>query len=172
MKILLDNLSKELRKLFFAYLDRLEKEKERRVMTPIERLNPNIPFRQGYNSFEEGFKGVIYFYEWSDINRTPKTFYTLKAFETFLKESQIYLMGWEREVIRNMPRRYITCRKGKKELIIKCSYSALNDEIKEESSNDAEPYNVAITRPPSMRHSTLVYEPENRYPEQGEFWDW
>ena len=48
-------------------------------------------------------------------------------------------------------------------------------------SEDKEPYNVEITRPPIQRPST-VFEPSGRYPEytdccgmqhfQGEFWDW
>jgi hypothetical protein len=34
-------------------------------------------------------------------------------------------------------------------------------------SEDREPYNVAITRPPSMRHMEPVFEPDGRWPEEG-----
>ena len=182
MIILLNNISKDLRRIFFEYISNIGKKNEVTVHHPNPYYgssgNINIPPNRGYSSFDGDFRGVIYFYEWSDINRTPRTFYTLKAFEKFLNDSQIYLVGWQREVITNLPNRYITCKKGSKELIIKCGYESLRREVEEimkkEGETSVEPYSVAITRPPSMRHATTMCEVESRYPEYGEqeFWEW
>lgn len=180
MIIYIDNISKDLRRLFFEYISNIGKSKEvTHHHNPYygSSGNTNIPPNRGYSSYDGEFRGVIYFYEWSDVNRTPRIFYTLKAFEKFLNDSQIYLVGWQREVIINLPNRYITCKKGSKELIIKCGYESLRREIEEiaKKEGNSEPYHVAITRPPSMRHATMVDDDVNsRYPQytEGEFWEW
>ena len=110
-------------------------------------------------------------------------------FEEFLNRSGIYLKSYQREIIKCMHNPYIACKKGERDLIIKKSYEMLKNELTIPSpqptpstlatprgSEDREPYNVAITRPP------MVFEPDSRYPEymdccgrghmQGEFWDW
>jgi hypothetical protein len=181
------NLNKQLKKLFHDYLNRKENE----------RLHPNVEHKPYQPKLFSGeFTGVIYFYEWSDATRTPKTFYQLEKFEDFLEQCNIYLLGWQREIIKNMHNPYISCKKGEKELIIKVSYEALKAALLDDSidkgnpfrstgapgfnpmampqkgSEDKEPYQVAITRP------RMVFEPDSRYPDmmpQGlheEFWDW
>ena len=176
------NLNKELKKLFFAHLKRVAEEKSKPntsgnvgycggVMPPVTHrptiYQPNL-FSQTDNI------GCIYFYEWSDTNRTPKTYYTLKAFEKFLNDCQIYLASWQREVISRMKHPYIACKKGERDIIIRNSFTELSKAIEEGSkstvpftqnkgSEDKEPYNVAITRAPHMRHMETVFEPEGRW---------
>lgn len=148
------NLNKELSKLFHTYLDRINK--------------PSIPIRhESYREpslFGQEFCGVIYFYEWSDISRTPKTFYTLKKFEEFLSESQIFIMGYQREIIKNMRNPYITCRKGTKELIIKPSHELLKSSMNGETFN-----NFMSKGSESNIRRPMVFEPNGRYPDEDEF---
>lgn len=189
------NLNKKLKDLFNAYLERLEKE--RTTTTTIY----HSPYYPRYKSDDSDFQGVIYFYEWSDSNRTPRAYYTLKAFENFLNSSQIFLASYQKELIKNMHYSYIACKKGGKELFIKSSYEALKNALEEgkKGSEDSEPYNVAITRhpqyqgekavkvlsckvyPPNLPKSSInrppmYMEPENRWsetePELGGSWGW
>lgn len=64
---------------------------------------------------------------------------------------------------------YITCKKGERDIIIRNSFTELSKAIEEGSkstvpftqnkgSEDKEPYNVAITRLPHMRHMETVFE--------------
>lgn len=178
------NLNKQLKALFNQYLYGPKKSS---VETRHESYTPPV---RGFSEFT----GIIYFYEWSDATRTPKSFYALDKFEEFLNRSGIYLKSYQREIIKCMHNPYIACKKGEKDLIIKKSYEMLKNELTIPSpqptpvspstfrgSEDREPYSVAITRPPIQR-PPMVFEPEGRYPDymdccgrghmQGEFWDW
>lgn len=158
------NLSKDLKNIFNKYLERKEREKYQ-------------PRKESYfqpTLFSGGgeFKGVIYFYEWSDVSRTPKSFYSLEKFEDFLESCNIYLVGYQREILKNMRNPYVACKRGTKELIIKVTYEALKGALNAESSFNPmampqkEPYQVAVTRPP------MRFELENRYPYMGEYNEW
>lgn len=158
------NLNKQLRELFHAYMDRTN--------------GSSIPVRhESYRQpslFDQTFTGVIYFYEWSDVSRQPKTFYTLEKFEDFLEQSNICILGYQREIIKNMRNPYVTCRKGTKELIIKVNYDALKSAVNLESSSmtSRPPFSnfmaqgsedkIPIQRPP-------MYEPEGRWQDENEF---
>lgn len=187
------NLSKDLKKLFYAHLENAKKPKYNvgGYVPPTTPVTHRPPYQPSLFDNSNGAIGCIYFYEWSDVTRTPKTYYTLKAFENFLNDCQIYLASWQREVLSHMRHPYVACKKGEKNIIIKNSYIALRDAIEEgdekkdknpfiqtpstvsstgqRGSEDAEPYNVAITRPPSMRHMQPMFEPEGRWPEGGYF---
>lgn len=160
------NLSKDLKSIFNKYLERKENE----------RLHPRVEHESYFQPtlFSGGgeFKGVIYFYEWSDVSRTPKSFYSLEKFEDFLESCNICLVGYQREILKNMHNPYVACKRGTKELIIKVTYEALKGALNAENSFNPmampqkEPYQVAVTRPP------MKLEPENRYPDMGEFNEW
>lgn len=167
----MSNLNKQLKGLFHNYLNRLEEEKNKPIIRNYHQ--PSL--------FDNEFHGIIYFYEWSDVTRPPKSFYTLKKFEEFLDSSGIYILGYQREIIKNMRNPYITCKKGSKELIIKVSYEALKSAVNIPStslpsirpnfmamgSEDKVPYQVAVTRPPIQRPT--MYEPEGRWEDENEF---
>ena len=179
------NLSKDLKKLFYAHLENKNKPKFNigGYVPPTTPVTHRPPYQPSLFDNSNGVIGCIYFYEWSDVTRTPKTYYTLKAFENFLNDCQIYLASWQREVLSHMHHPYVACKRGEKDIIIKNSYIALRDAIEEGSpskqlaapfaahggSEDVEPYNVAITRPPSMRHMQPMFEPEGRWPQGGFF---
>lgn len=155
------NISKRLKELFNSYLERLAEERGHSTNYGC-RSHSYTPSqsRLVFDDDDSEFCGIIYFYEWSDINRTPKAYYTLRAFENFLVSSQIYLASYQKELIRNIHNPYITCRKDGKDLIIKCNYESLKHALETEDrptnpfrsphvgSEDREPYSVAITRPP------------------------
>ena len=171
----MSNISKQLKPLFDAYLKRLADEKNKPIVRHHVYHQPTL--------FDGEFKGVIYFYEWSDVSRTPKSFYTLDKFEEFLDSCGIYLLGYQREIIKNMHNPYVACRKGTKELIIKVNYEALKSAVNLESSSmtsrppfsnfmakgseDREPYQVAVTRPPIQRPP--MYELDGRWQDENEF---
>ena len=69
----------------------------------------------------------IYFYEWSDPSKAPRTFYQLDAFDNFLKTSGIYMEFYQKEIIKNLGTVYITCYTGTKNLNIRSTYKNLLD---------------------------------------------
>ena len=152
------NLNKQLRELFHAYLDRINSPK-----IPVRRESYRQP-----TLFDQEFTGVIYFYEWSDVTRTPRSFYTLKKFEEFLSESQIFIMGYQREIIKNMHNPYITCRKGTKELVIKPSYETLKASMNATSTVDTFNNFMAKGSESTIRRP-MMYEPEGRWQDENEF---
>lgn len=120
----MSNLNKNLRSYFNNHLERKEEESKHSYSS--------APY-QGYGCYvprtAEDFRGVINFYEWSDYNRTPKTFYSYKLFEKFLTDSDIFIVGWQRELILYMHRVYVSCVKGTKDLVIKPTHEALKREM-------------------------------------------
>ena len=121
-----------------------------------------------FNAQSDDIKGALYFYEWSDINRSPRTFYFMSIFEKFLIDSGITLQGYEKEIIKNITNPYVSCKKGSKELIIKSSFDVLKKALENDSSfksGNSVPYNVQCTHPPI--HRPMIYqETKNTMQEQ------
>lgn len=160
------NISKEiLWSLFRAYIIRKEKEK----------YTPSYPMGcrcGGINTSSDygSYKGTIYFYEWSDINRPPISFYSLNAFDDFLKKSSIFIPPFQKDMIKNLDRAYVTCKKGKTELLIRGTRPGLVEAFARDDSpgisiNDLPnrpqpmgtnqlrlPYPVSCTYPPNVQH--------------------
>lgn len=153
------NISNRLKELFHASLNSSNKPTVSDYRAPS--------YHQTHIGFDdEDYNGIIYFYEWSDIKRSPKTFYTMKGFETFLRDSGIFIAGYQRELIRNLNNAYVTCLRNTKDLLIKCSYDSLRISLNNESGgNNQVPYNVQCTHPPmSMVHRPMtIDEPNNRW---------
>jgi hypothetical protein len=195
------NLNKQLRELFFKWLERLECERTHRVVS--HRPPSYTPHQERINFGDDNeIIGCIYFYEWSNATAIPRTFYTLKAFENFLDRSGIYVPSYQWELIRNIANPYIACKEDCKELLIKVSWDALKEALEEEKkpsapidfssshkgSEDKEPYNVGITRVPMANqepkilnckiHSSAIQKPpmyaevDNRYPDMEQIGDW
>ena len=180
------NLHKELKGLFNKYLERLAEEKRSNVST--YHYTPSNVHQGSFFNDDENV-GIIYFYEWSDIHRAPRSFYTMKAFDNFLIGCQIYLKSYQKELIHHIFNPYIACKKDGSDIIIRASYDDLKKALESENK---EPYNVGITRVPStpstpstppipkgsVIHRPPMYcEAENRWPEMSEmnsdgFWEW
>lgn len=168
------NKSKDLKNIFNRWLNRLEEERNRPFTRPSvvdNRLSGNShhigsPY-SGYRSDDDTFEGIIYFYEWSDINRNPKSFFTLNSFEKFLLSSQLYLASYQKELLRNIKNSYVACRKDGKDIIIKCSFESLKHALENEDrvtnpfrsvnnvNNSKEPYNVQVTRIPQPKQDNF-----------------
>lgn len=169
------NLSKKLKSIFNEYLERLEYEKSH----PSVRT-PSSHYHEG-TLFDEGFRGIIYFYEWSDINRAPKSFYTLKAFESFLMTSHIFMASYQKELIMHMHNPHIVCKKGSHELLIRPTYDKLKEVYDRETASSSliikggdvrEPYTLQISRPPTIQKPPMYCGSQGRWAEQEEYWDW
>ena len=167
--ILRINLNKQLRELFFKWLERLEYERTHRVIS--HRPPSYTPHQERINfGDDDEIIGCIYFYEWSNATAIPRTFYTLKTFENFLDRSGIYVPSYQWELIRNIRNPYVACKKDCKELLIKISWDALKEALEEEKkssapidsssshkgSEDKEPYNVSITRVPPQTEPKVL----------------
>jgi hypothetical protein len=156
------NISKDkLWALFRLYL--IRKEEERTSYTPPSYSGyrcGGIATKSDYGSFD----GIIYFYEWSDMNRSPIMFYSLTAFEDYMKRCNIFMPPFQRDMIRNLEHSYVTCKKGKSELLIRGTRPGLLEALSRDdapgvSVNDLPPlpekdgqlklpYPVCCTYPP------------------------
>ena len=110
------NIRKDLRDLFRKSL--------------INKRNSTVSYYPSRST--TNYRGTrIYFYEWSDIYRVPRTFDDISAFDDYLKGCGIYMQMYQREIIINCGTAYATCYKGSKELNLKGSYAKLFDSMKE-----------------------------------------
>lgn len=98
----------------------------------------------------------IYFYEWSDLTKVPRTFYQLDAFDNFLKTSGICMEFYQKDIIKNLGTVYITCYTGTKNLNIRSSYKNLLDALHEHD---------AKMLVPNIQQPKLVFEPQNQWSE-------
>lgn len=126
------NLNKKLDILFRQYLIRKEKE----------RLTPTYTsYRYDYSQCNswmndtDKYDGVIYFYEWSDPNRAPQLFYNIGAFDSFLRRSQIFMPPFQKDIIHQLERAFVTCKKGTHDLLIRGTLDMLRDAV---SRNDSQ----------------------------------
>lgn len=85
------------------------------------------PFYRGLSSgcSREYLKGVLRFYEWSDLYRAPVLFHTLEDFIVFLRRSNIAISDIERNLILSTHNPFVTCEEGKAKLIIRASSADL-----------------------------------------------
>ena len=85
------------------------------------------PFYRGLPSScgMDYLKGVLRFYEWSDLYRAPVLFYTLEDFIVFLRRSNIAISDIERNLILQTHNPFVTCEEGKAKLIIRASSADL-----------------------------------------------
>lgn len=82
-------------------------------------------------------KGIIHFFEWSDLYRTPTLFYTFESFLRFLKNSSITINEFERNLILSTYNPYITCERNKAKLIIRNNSADLKLALDRASSNSS-----------------------------------
>lgn len=120
------NLSKKLEVLFRQYLIRKEKEKS----VPVTySYGGSYRYNSWMNEDTEKYEGVIYFYEWSDPDRAPQLFYNLNAFDAFLRRSEIFMPPFQKDIIRQLDRAYVTCKKGTHDLLIRGGLGMLRDAL-------------------------------------------
>lgn len=132
------NRSKDLRDLFRKYLiNEYNKPKTYQGYSPMYGYSTNPIGCIGNRRDIQFSKDTrIYFYEWSDTTKVPRIFYKFEAFETFLKNSGIYLEFYQKEIINNLGTVYITCYDGTKKLNIRGSYKNLIDSMREHAARN------------------------------------
>ena len=94
-------------------------------------MYPNI------NTSNSSLNGIIRFFEWSDLYRTPTLFYTFESFLRFLKNSSITINEFERNLILSTYNPYITCERNKAKLIIRNNSADLKLALDRASSNSS-----------------------------------
>ena len=67
----------------------------------------------------------IYFYEWSNLNATPKKFTTYREFFKFLEDCSIEITESQRNLAYNMYSIYAVCKKNEPKLMISSTYCGL-----------------------------------------------
>lgn len=92
---------------------------------------PNI------STSNSSLNGIIRFFEWSDLYRTPTLFYTFESFLRFLKNSSITINEFERNLILSTYNPYITCERNKAKLIIRNNSADLKLALDRASSNSS-----------------------------------
>ena len=94
-------------------------------------MYPNI------STNNSSLNGIIRFFEWSDLYRTPTLFYTFESFLRFLKNSSITINEFERNLILSTYNPYITCERNKAKLIIRNNSADLKLDLDRASSNSS-----------------------------------
>ena len=94
-------------------------------------MYPNI------STSNSSLNGIIRFFEWSDLYRTPTLFYTFESFLRFLKNSSITINEFERNLILSTYNPYITCERNKAKLIIRNNSADLKLALDRTSSNSS-----------------------------------
>ena len=131
------NRSKDLRDLFRQYLVNERKKPKATQVYPSYR-NDYYYLRYGRSGFPKQYADNsirIFFYEWSDVRKSPRMFYQLDAFDSFLKSSNIFLQPYQKDIIRNLGTVFITCYTSTKNLSICGTYEGLLNELREHDSN-------------------------------------
>ena len=114
------NKKKDLAKLFIEGL--LNKNKcSNNNVSPIYNINTKSALR----------RIKICFYELSDLNRIPLTFYEIHLFEKFLSSCNITLQEYQRSIIENLGSVFISCYKGTTQLNIRPTYEKLSESMAE-----------------------------------------
>jgi hypothetical protein len=154
------NRSKDLRELFRRSLINERERSSTTYRSPYYGGSYHSQYRDGEIQFSKDVR--IYFYEWSDVNRRPRCFYQLDAFENFLKSSGIYMQLYQREIIQNIGTVYATCYTGTKNLNLRGSYKNLLDSIKEHEASKLLS-NMVNKTPKALQ--CAAYEPNERWPQ-------
>jgi hypothetical protein len=96
-------------------------------------------------------------------------FYSVTAFDDYMKRCNIFMPPFQRDMIRNLDHAYVTCKKGKTELLIRGTRPGLVEAFGRDDSpgisiNDLPnrpqpmggqpklPYPVACTYPPNAQN--------------------
>lgn len=85
--------------------------------------------KSSYYSSYYSSRFTVYFYEWSNINSSPRQFSSSEIFLKFLNDCQITLSDYQRNRITSGYWFYASCVPGKRELILCDTYSDLRSRL-------------------------------------------
>lgn len=121
------NLSKELKNIFYKYI----KNANTKSLIP-RRERTAYSSKSNYSDLSvrmSSFNGKIRFYEWSNPNTSPRIYYSITQFIAFLASCHITLERFELEILLNLKDSYVTCQKGKHDLIIRGTWALMKDSL-------------------------------------------
>lgn len=123
-----NNLSPQIVK---RHLKRVANDEEK------ERAERAKQYLNNTNAYSNNTPNVyIYFYEWSTLNGAfQKMFTEYKDFFKFCIDSGIILTDIDRHELYDMSFVYVTCKKGKNELLIADSFSELKNKLENPNSS-------------------------------------
>ena len=158
------NLSKKLEILFRDYLIRKEKEKH---IVPSYEYSGGYCRQNNWMQDDDKYDGVIYFYEWSNADSSPTLFYNVGAFDAFLRRCNIFMAPFQKDIIFQLDRAFVSCKKGTHELLIRGSRQLLVEALGRcdspgvdiKTAGDAimnTPAPIGCGHPPGLH---LVFEP-------------
>ncbi len=150
------NLNKKLDVLFRQYLIRKEKERNTPTYTRYDYSHCN-----SWMNDTDQYDGVIYFYEWSDPNRAPQLFYKIGAFDEFLRRSSIFMPPFQKDIIHQLERAFITCKKGTHDLLIRGSLDMLRDAV---ARSDSQGVDIKTAGQAIMNTPMVIPSPGGRMP--------
>lgn len=81
------------------------------------------------SSYNDDINGALRFYEWSDLGRRPRIFQTMSRFLVFLASSGIPISEIEKKTLLAMRNPYVTCVRGKRELLIRGNITDLRSSL-------------------------------------------
>lgn len=122
------NLRKELKSIFYKYI----KEKNANPQSLIPRRKRESSYQVNNTDLSirmSNFNGKIRFYEWSNPNSNPRIYYSITQFITFLASCHITLERFELEILLSLKDSYVTCQKGKHDLIIRGTWALMKDSL-------------------------------------------
>lgn len=122
------------------------------VLTKPKVTSYNPFYRGGYtrqavvsssssSSYNDDLNGILRFYEWSDLNRRPRIFQSMSRFLAFLGSSNIPISEVEKKALLAMRSPYVTCVRGKRELLIRANVTELRvglNAMEKKSPNESE----------------------------------
>lgn len=128
------NRCKDLFSLLLSFFTRKDEEEKSR-----RRMNPYV---YGYGTYPNNFQRmgmqnddrVVYFYEWSDLDRVPIKFPSCEEFEVYAHRCGITVLPYQRDLIKNLRESHIVCKKNSKCLLIRMSRDLLKESFEAQQS--------------------------------------
>lgn len=160
------NRSKDLKGLFKSYMENKNKPNYNKPSVPIvdhrgnysRTYNKEIPLlvnkASDTSTYESQKELHIYFYEFSDVCRAPRAFYTMEAFVDFMRTCGIYTQLYEREIISHLGTCYVSCYGGTTNLCLRSTYANLL-----KAMNEHDKMSKSIKN--SIKAPTVIHEKEN-----------
>ncbi len=138
-------------KLISKHYDRLKEEEKRKKEEEekkreeyLEKYGTRYPTsaqlrNEGRDAYAYGSGGFcIKFFEWSNLESTPRTFCNTKYFFDFLDNNSIKYSNEDRKFLLNSTYAYCTCIRGKAELLISTTLTGLHTLLEKYSKQDNE----------------------------------
>lgn len=114
-------------KLVKRHLKRIADDEEAERAKRAAEYNRTFPYSSGNTNTP--ISVYIYFYEWSTLYGAMRTFTEYRTFFKFCADSNIAVTETDRQLLYNTYYAYVTCKKGKNELLISKTFCGLKEKL-------------------------------------------